>query len=300
MEEKIQAFQEKIWDFYHNNKRDFPWRNTTDPYSIMVSEIMLQQTQTSRVIEKYLSFINRFPDTKSLAGSSQPEVLKYWQGLGYNRRALYLKRAAESINASGNLFPQTIEDLEKLPGIGKNTAGAIVAFAYNRKVVFIETNIRRVFIHEFFKNDEEVSDKQILPLIESSLPNTEKIIPREEQQRSSKARSEFTSEVASRNPEGVSRDVRNWFYALMDYGAFLPKVEKNPNHKSKHYTKQSKFEGSIRQSRGKILKFLLLKSYHKKDLEKEFEDTEKFEKALGQLIQEGFVVIKKDKLLLQS
>lgn len=267
MSPDISTFQKKIYDFFKENRRDFPWRNTTDPYNICVSEIMLQQTQTSRVVEKYLLFIKEFPTLQKLNDATLPEVLKLWQGLGYNRRALYLKKACEIVTSElKGIFPSDQTSLTKLPGIGINTAGAIVAFAYNKPVVFIETNIRRVFIHEFFKDTLEVSDKEILPLIKASLPN---------------------------------RDTRNWYYALMDYGVFLAKQTTNPNRKSKHYAIQSKFHGSIRQIRGEILKELLIGSQTSEDLKDRIK-SEHYKKALEQLIKEGFIEKNGDLLQLKS
>lgn len=267
MKPEIKTFQKKIYDFLKDNRRDFPWRNTTDPYSIMVSEVMLQQTQTSRVVEKYLSFIKSFPDTKTLAGATFPEVLSLWQGLGYNRRALWLKKSSEIITKDlGGIFSKTQKELMELPGIGTNTAGAIVAFAFNEPVVFIETNIRRVFIHEFFKDSAKISDKEILPLIESSLPN---------------------------------RNIRQWYYALMDYGVFLAKQTLNPNRKSKHYSVQSKFQGSIRQTRGEVLKTLLKAPCSLSDLKKQIE-SDHLDVALEQLIKEGFFIREDNILKLKS
>lgn len=261
-------FQTLIWDFYSGkssaykkSKRDFPWRETHDPYKILVSEVMLQQTQTYRVIPKYEAFIGRFRNFKSLAETSNSEVLKYWIGLGYNRRAFYLKQTAQRITKEfGGKLPEDPKILQTLPGIGKNTAGAIVVFAFNKPYSFIETNIRRVFIHHFFKDSKIIIyDNEILPLIERTMDK--------------------------KNP-------REWFYALMDYGAFLPNVITNPNRKSKHYTKQSKFEGSIRQIRGAILKKLAVSQTVKlNDLYKEFEK-EKIDKALRGLEKEGFVTTK--------
>lgn len=273
----IKDFQEKIWDFYKLNKRDFPWRQTSDPYKIFISEVMLQQTQATRVVPKYLLLLKEFPTFESLAASTNEDVLRLWSGLGYNRRALYLKRAAEIIihknSISTGLKPfhfgsrieskhweKTIwlrpEFLQTLPGIGPNTAGSIYVFSYNLPHVFIETNIRRVFIHEFFADREDITDKEILKLVKDSLDQ--------------------------KNP-------RNWYYALMDYGAFLGKLPTNPNLKSKHYTKQSKFEGSLRQTRGKILKILL----HEKNITKEILENKvnsiHLEKALSQLEKEKFI-----------
>ena len=267
MNPEIKAFQKKIYAFFKDNRRDLPWRNTTDPYKILVSEVMLQQTQTSRVVEKYLAFIKSFPDTKTLAGATFPEVLRLWQGLGYNRRALWLKKSSEIISKDlGGIFPKTQEELTKLPGIGVNTAGAIAAFAFNKPVVFIETNIRRVFIHEFFSDQAEVFDKEILLLIEAALP---------------------------------PKDIREWYYALMDYGVFLKRQTTNPNRKSKHYAIQSKFEGSARQVRGQILKKLLKGRVLSTDLQRTL-NSPHFSLALEQLKTEGFIVAEGASLKLKS
>ena len=294
--EQIPEFKKKINTFYKENKREFPWRNTSDPYKIVVSEIMLQQTQTVRVVEKYAAFLKSFPTVSHLAKASQSEVLGLWQGLGYNRRALYLKRTAEIVcEKYGGTFPRLKSQLISLPGIGPNTAGAVIAFAYNKPVVFIETNIRRVFIHEFFREKESIDDKEIYPLIDATLP-----APREEQNRSTKSGSEFTSEGSSRNTEGVSEDVRDWYYALMDYyGAYLGKIEQNPNRKSLSYSKQSKFEGSQRQVRGKLLKLLLIKERTLSSLDKEFVNKDHLKNAVEQLVKEGFISKKEGKLYLK-
>jgi len=187
---------------------------------------MLQQTQTQRVIEKYGAFIRRFPDFLSLKQSSLKEVLTQWQGLGYNRRAIALKRCAEAvIQQYKGILPSSVDELIKLPGIGKATASSIRVFAFNKPAVFIETNIRAVFIHFFFRERGRVSDADIMPLVEKTLDDS--------------------------NP-------RQWYYALMDYGVMLKKVFQNPARKSIHHRKQSRFEGSNRQLRGRILKALLL------------------------------------------
>jgi len=265
--QEIPTFQNKIRSFYKENKREFPWRNTTDPYKIVVSEIMLQQTQTARVVEKYVAFISAFPTVSRLANANQTDVLKLWQGLGYNRRALYLKRTAEIVcEKHGGTFPEHKRELIKLPGIGVNTAGAVIAFAYNTPIVFIETNIRRVFIHEFFRETQIVSDHQLYPLIEASLD--------------------------IKNP-------RDWYYALMDYGAYLGKIEQNPNRKSLSYSKQSKFDGSQRQARGKLLKLLLIKARTLSSLDKEFVNKNHLQNAVEQLVKEGFITKKEGKLYLK-
>ncbi len=221
---------------------------------------MLQQTQTGRVVDKYVAFLKAFPSFSHLTKAPQSNVLTVWQGLGYNRRALYLKRTAETVceKYKGNL-PSLKEELMTLPGIGPNTAGAVIAFAFNKPAVFIETNIRRVFIHEFFREKENVTDKELYPLIAASLD--------------------------MKNP-------RQFYYALMDYGAYLGKTVTNPNRKSKHYKIQTKFEGSVRQVRGKILKLLIEKPLSRKALEEHFENREFLIRALSELTSEGFITEK--------
>ena len=223
----ISRFQDMIRLFYRSNRRPMPWRDEITPYGVVVSEIMLQQTQVSRVLEKYSQFIGRFPDFQALQAASLADILKEWQGLGYNRRAQYLKQIAEQvITCFDGQVPDDPDLLNALPGIGSATAGSIIVFTYNKPLVFIETNIRRIFIHHFFTDSDSVNDKEILPLISITLDQD--------------------------NP-------RDWYYALMDYGTWLSRRVKNPNRKSSHYTRQSPFLGSDRQIRGKILRFILQK-----------------------------------------
>ena len=220
-----QEFKRRVWEYYHARRRSLPWRKTRNPYRILVSEVMLQQTQVDRVIDKYKEFITDFPSFTALARAPLREILGVWQGLGYNRRALFLKQIAQIIIQKYNgRLPQDNEVLKTLPGIGNATAFAIAAFAFNKPVVFLETNIRALFIHSFFADRCDVSDREILPLIENTL---DKINPRE------------------------------WYYALMDYGAHIKKQHKNPSRKSARYIKQSPFKGSNREIRGMILKELL-------------------------------------------
>jgi A/G-specific adenine glycosylase len=222
---EIKSFQRQIYRYYKLHRRDFPWRRTTNPYNILVSEIMLQQTQVERVHDKYLEFIKTFPDFEALASTSQKDVLVMWQGLGYNRRALALRKLAEDIVSQyDGMLPNDVQTLSGLPGIGKTTAGAILAFAFNIPSVFIETNIRRVFIHEFFSEEEEVKDTKILPLVEATIDR--------------------------KNP-------REWYWALMDCGSMLKREVENPNRRSAHYTRQPSFAGSDRRIRGLVIKTLL-------------------------------------------
>jgi A/G-specific adenine glycosylase len=224
---EITKFQRIVYDYYQNFGRDLPWRGTDNPYEILVSEIMLQQTQVSRVVHKYVEFIKTFPDIESLAEAPLRDVLKVWQGLGYNRRALSLKRLAEIVNATyGGYVPSHVSLLMQLPGIGNATANAVCAFAFNQPVVFIETNVRTVFIYHFFSTKDTVKDSEIRPLVERTLDYD--------------------------NP-------KHWYNALMDYGVALKKYCFNPGRKSAHHKEQSPFEGSARQVRGAILRALVTK-----------------------------------------
>ena len=220
----IRSFRQKIYRYYHSHGRTLPWRKTRNPYHILVSEIMLQQTQVERVLQKYPQFVTAFPDFKTLAKAPLRKILHVWQGMGYNRRALFLKKIAVAVVEKFNgRLPRTIEELMSLSGIGKNTAASISAFAFNKSAAFIETNIRSVFIHCFFQDQDDVNDREILPLVEKTLDN--------------------------KNP-------REWYNALMDYGVMLKKTHPNPSRKSAHHQRQGKFEGSNRQVRGMIIKVI--------------------------------------------
>ncbi len=222
---QVQKFQQKIYHHYEEHGRQLPWRETTNPYFILVSEIMLQQTQVDRVLKKYPGFIAQFSTLQALAKAPVEVVLAAWHGLGYNRRALYLKRIAErTIEEFGGTLPSSADVLTTFPGLGKNTAASIAAFAFNQPVTFIETNIRTVFIHTFFPTESKISDENLLPLI--------------------------TRTLDTHNP-------RRWYNALMDYGTMLKNTLKNPSRASAHHRPQSRFVGSRRQLRGQILKTLL-------------------------------------------
>lgn len=255
---QITSFQNFIWTFYADNKRDFAWRHIDDPYGIVVSEIMLQQTQTHRVAQKYELWLAEFPDFATLAQAPLRDVLSVWSGLGYNRRAMALQKIAQRVVAEfDGQLPGDPEILVTFPHIGPNTAGSICAFAFNAPTIFIETNIRAVFIHSFFKDKTEVSDKEIYPLVEQT--------------------------VDQENP-------REWYYALMDYGVMLKSQHVNPSRKSAHHTTQSKFEGSDRQVRGMMLRFLTAKACTMQELVVlSRKDAQRVEKIVEQLRDEGFI-----------
>jgi A/G-specific adenine glycosylase len=257
-------FREKIYHFYQDHRRDLPWRNTRDPCLILVSEIMLQQTQVKRVEEKYTGFITRFPDFAVLDAAPVEEVLREWHGLGYNRRALALKKIASRVmNEWNGILPDDEKSLCSLPGIGKATAAAVQAFAFGKPSLFIETNIRRVFIHCYFGDHTVVSDKEILPLVAETLDKE--------------------------NP-------REWYYALMDYGSYLGRTRENPNRRSRQYKKQSPFEGSVRQVRGRVLSILVKNGrILTSDLNREIGlPAERIDPVLDALIAEGFIVRVRD------
>ena len=211
--------------FRTKGRHDLPWRQTTDPYHIVVSEVMLQQTQVVRVVQKYTEFLKKFPTPHALAKAPLAEVLGAWSGLGYNRRAKYLHHMAQTVvREYGGEFPKTYEELRQPPGIGPYTAGAVCAFAFNKPVPIIETNIRTVYLHHFFPTRKKVSDTELLQKIKETLD--------------------------TKNP-------RQWYWALMDYGAYLKQSGINTNTKSAHYVPQSRFEGSRRQVRGALMRALL-------------------------------------------
>lgn len=268
-------FQKIILDWYKKNGRhDLPWRKTRNPYNILVSEIMLQQTQISRVLLKYDDFLKKFPTVESLANANQRDVLSLWQGLGYNRRALFLQRAVQTIHKEyASRFPKAVSALETLPGLGHYTARAVAVFSWNQPHVLLETNIRRVILHFFFSGKEKVPDSEIASILEH---------------------------VA------YSGNSRVWYWALMDYGAGPLKKIINPNRQSKHYAKQSRFEGSQRFVRAKIVSFLLtikggvgsveiIQKIQNNPHLGRYAKNEEIQRILCLLEQEGFIIKKKQK-----
>lgn len=260
-------FRSAIYAYYGLHGRDLPWRKTTDPYPVFVSEIMLQQTQVDRVLPKYRLFLEAFPTLEMLARSSPAAVLHVWSGLGYNRRALHLHGSAQKILCDfSGMIPSTYDGLRQLPGVGPYTANAILAFAYNQPALVIDTNIRRVYLHFFFEGKDAVDDAEILPIVRKTLD--------------------------AENP-------RRWFNALMDYGAMLGTEAPHINRRSKHYVKQPRFEGSDRQIRGKIIKALLTRARTLSELTGAVPDT-RLEKTLADLQREGFLDRKGERYGLRS
>lgn len=250
-------FQEIIWQMGRDLYRNMPWRQDTRPYYVLVSEIMLQQTQVDRVIPKFEAFIAAFPDVSSLATASLSEVLTLWSGLGYNRRAKFLHEAARKIEAEfDGHFPDTVELLLSLPGVGVNTAGAILAYSFNAPSVFIETNVRTVYFYHYFEDDVTVTDKQLRELVEAT--------------------------IDTEHP-------REWYWALMDYGTYLKKQGAGRNNKSRHYKKQSALKGSIREVRGQILKELAASDKGLAALRDAVTADERFDTALAGLRKDGLV-----------
>lgn len=264
-----------VWRRGDELYRDLPWRNTRDPYEVLVSEVMLQQTQVARVGRYWERFLAAFPTVDALAAAATSDVLEAWQGLGYNRRALALKRAADvcAVQYAGRL-PESCDELLALPGIGPATAAGVMAFAYGKPSVYIETNVRAVFLHELFPEREKVSDRELAPLVEAACPDQDA-------------------------PAG--RDVRAWYYALLDYGAHLKQNGRNPSRRSAHYARQSAFEGSRRQKRSWIVRRVLATpeglpaSMVLRDLneaeraaDRDAVDPELFASIIEDLVEEGF------------
>jgi A/G-specific adenine glycosylase len=272
----LKAFQKTVSDFYQQHGRhSLPWRKTRDPYKILVSEIMLQQTQVERVLPKYAEFLKKFPTVKALAAAPTKDVLLLWQGLGYNRRAINLQRAAQMVvNEWKSKWPQDLETLLKLPGVGRATAGDLLAFAWNKPAIVTETNIRTVYMHHFFPALEEkrlqaglpckIHDDEIIPLLEKTLDHT--------------------------NP-------RDFYYALMDYGTHLKKTRGNNIARSAHHSKQSTFKGSNRELRSTILKLILAKPRTESELHKLLSfEASAITKNILALEKEGLIKNKKGRL----
>lgn len=253
----VSSFQAVIRDYYREHGRVFPWRETSDPYRILVSEFMLQQTQTSRVVEKYIEFITAFPDVFQLARSSFREVLRVWQGLGYNRRALALyKTAGEIAERYQGRVPDDPVLLRQLPGVGEYTANAMMAIAFNKPAIVIDTNIRAVYLYFFFRETETVGKNDIVPFVEATLDRDS---PRE------------------------------WYYALFDYGSMLKRDYRDLEAGKRR--KQSAFRGSDREVRSSILRLLLDIEIMTEDqlLASLPSDNERVRRLVTQLYEEGLI-----------
>jgi A/G-specific adenine glycosylase len=258
--------------------RDFPWRRTHDPYAVLVSEVMLQQTQVVRVERRFDAWLADFPTLEALAGAPLEAVLESWQGLGYNRRAIALKRAAEHLVAENEgagpaTLPADEAALRALPGIGPATAAGVLAFAFGMPAAYLETNVRTVFLHELFADRDAVADREILPLVEAAV------------------------EEAAR--QGIS--AREWYYALLDYGAHLKRTLPNPSRRSAHHARQSRFEGSRRQKRAWLLRAVMAGpgitteeharalSRFESEARRDTVNADEVAEILGALADEGFI-----------
>ncbi len=254
----VAAFRKAVWKHYRTSGRhELAWRKTSDPYRILVSEMMLQQTQVARVVTKYREFLRAFPTVRHLASAPLSKVLKVWNGLGYNRRGKYLHDAAKIIvrDFNGN-FDFALA--EPLPGVGPYTRSAVRTFAYNEPHTMLETNIRAAYLHHFFPGTKKVNDRALVPYIEEA---------------------------------SLGQDPREWHWALMDYGSYLKRVHRNPTRKSAHYVVQTKFEGSLRQVRGAILRILTTGAHGDLAISKKLSFDEKMVRdALSALARDGLVV----------
>lgn len=250
-------FKEYISRKGHELYRDMPWRHTTTPYYVLVSELMLQQTQVDRVRPKFDAFVERFPNVAALADASLADVLTLWSGLGYNRRAKYLHDAARYIqNEQSGAFPTDHAGLRQLPGVGPGTAGAIMAYAYNQPVVFIETNVRTVYFHHFFEGRDQVTDKEIMAIVAQT--------------------------IDTEHP-------REFYWALMDYGTWLKRQRAGSIRASRHYKKQSALEGSVRQVRGQIVKCLATGDKTYQQLSETVGADDRFAPAIDGLLRDGLI-----------
>ena len=251
------SLQKRVLDYYKKNKRGFPWRKTRDPYKILVSEVMLQQTQASRVVPKYVAFLKKYPTLLSLSKAKDHELLLLWSGLGYNRRAINLKRACQGIvERFDGTLPQSEEALLNLPGIGPYTARAILAFAFNKEVPVVDTNIRRILICEFGL-DEDISSNELEKAARKAIPKGKSCI---------------------------------WHNALMDYGAMVATARKTG---VSSLGKQGKFEGSRRWYRSQIVKIALERETLVRDVSKHLKKPIGFIRELClELSKEGLIRFK--------
>ncbi len=255
--------QKKVLSWYDQNKRDLPWRKTLDPYAILVSEVMLQQTQVDRVVPFYERWLKEFPGFQDLAKADKVKLLGLWSGLGYNSRALRLQKLAQVVvgRYSGKL-PKSEEELLSLPGIGPYTAAAILAFAFNKEAHVIDTNIRRVLIHELHLK-EDIATEDLKKIAFELIP------------------------------KGKSRV---WHNAMMDYGA-LEKTARKTGVMS--LSKQPKFDGSERKVRGEIVRYLLkVKEASVADVQERYAH-KNFEKILDKMEKDGLITQKEGRVAIK-
>lgn len=227
---QLASFRERVLGRGRELYRDLEWRRSRDPYEVWISEVMLQQTQVSRVDGRWQRWLGRFPTVRALAAADAADVLEEWQGLGYNRRALALWRAAQAVVESGGTMPVGQEELVGLPGIGPATAAGIRAFALDLPGVYLETNVRTVFLHELYPALVGVPDRELVPLVRACCPPD------------------------ASNP---TDDPRTWYFSLLDYGAWLKRSVPNPSRRSRSHVRQPRFEGSRRQKRAELVRVLL-------------------------------------------
>lgn len=264
--EDLRRFCTTVKSYYKRCGRDFTWRKTRDPYRVLVSEIMLQQTQTQRVAERFPLFLRDFPNLRALARAPQSDVIRAWEGLGYYRRARNLHRAAQAVvELHDGRIPESYDALRALPGVGAYTAAAVSAFAFDCGVPMIETNIRSVYLYVFFKGARLVSDREILELVAATMP---------------------------------AKNVRDWFYALMDLGVELKRQRPLINHASRYHKIQSPFKGSDRRVAAQVLRHIVRstrpvsKAAIAKEIQRSIEDvrSEQIERALTRLEREALIV----------
>ena len=260
-DETVRSFRRVVWDHYGACGRAMPWRETRDPWRILVSEVMLQQTQVDRVLPKYQAFFERFPDAGALAQAELADVFRVWRGLGYNRRAVWLREAAKAVvHDHAGLVPRDREALVSLKGIGPATSAGVLVFAYGEPVVYLETNVRAAMLHCFFPERDEVRDAEVAEVVEATLDRA---------------------------------DPRHWYYALMDVGSAIKRVHDNPSRKSAHHRAQGPFEGSDRQVRGRVLGSLVEATTLELPALVEETGTEsaRLETVLGDLERDGLIVL---------
>ncbi|MDE0243644.1 MAG: A/G-specific adenine glycosylase [Candidatus Kaiserbacteria bacterium] len=256
----VSTLLSQVLQFDTDNRRSFPWRQSYDPYHVLVSEYMLQQTQTGRVVEAFSNFLSRFPSVHDLASAKRQDVLACWVGLGYNRRAVALQNTAKLlVSEHDGIVPSDEEALRSLPGIGPYTAAAIVIFAYNKRAIAIETNIRTVVVHHCMHGESDVSDTSIATVMERLLSEAER----------------------------RSLAYRDLYAALMDYGAHLKRSGIRVS--CRNTSSQGTFKGSVRQARGVIIKTLVSGTCSVTDRHIVPCTRQTWEQALSGLIRDGMI-----------